>query len=60
MSLFSADGHPLPCFDKSQIMHEMENLVGESRNSYLEADAKVVLRIDGMAIVNKIHNTNVK
>ena len=54
-SLFSADGNPLPCLDKSQIMHEIEKLIDLSDNSRVESGVQKVIIIDGMALVNKIN-----
>ena len=58
-SLFSADGEPLLCTDKSKVLHKIEELAKTESNqeSEEELDEKKVVILDGMAVLNQINKT---
>lgn len=59
-SLFTSDGEPIMCIDKSKILHRIEELgsLHEKHNESIEPnkyELSSILVIDGMAILNQIH-----
>ncbi|XP_057308922.1 uncharacterized protein LOC130647177 [Hydractinia symbiolongicarpus] len=59
-ALFSADGIPLACLDKSKLIHGMEELAskGQTTNGLSgEVETNKVIIIDGMAVVNQTPKT---
>ena len=59
--LFTSDGQPLTCTDKSAVMHAIEKLVDADQLSNQTIvnsteDYRVIV-IDGMAVVNQISKT---
>ena len=52
-ALFSSDGLPLPCIDKSKLMHHSEEMAGVSDDVTSVQENSVII-IDGMAVVNQI------
>ena len=59
-SLFSSDGVPLSCLDKSKLLHHIEDLAKEnvSIQEDVLVDTNKVIIIDGMAVVNQVQKTN--
>lgn len=53
-SLFSVDGKPLPCTDKSKLMHHIEDLAPGTSTKIGSVQQNSVIIIDGMAVVNEI------
>ena len=63
-SLFTSDGEPIACTDKSKILHQIEELgslhEGQSDESTeLNQYESSVLIIDGMAVLNQVHKNKV-
>ena len=58
-ALFSSDGVPLPCIDKSELLHHIGDLVKENADTEDNtlADTKKVTIIDWMAVVNQVQKT---
>lgn len=59
-ALFSADGIPLACLDKSKLLHGIEELAskGQTTNGLSgEVETTKVIIIDGMAVVNQTPKT---
>ena len=64
-ALFSTDGEPLPCTDKSKILHHIEDLGAINKPTDddnltitdVNDDNRVIV-IDGMAVVNQIHKSS--
>lgn len=65
-ALFSSDGEPFPCSDKSKILHQIEQNLKEHddqmdlQTEFIDEQRRVII-IDGMAIVNQLNkNSKVK
>ena len=60
-ALFTTDGEPLACTDKSKILHHIEDLGKLQQQSQMETSETTgtsVLIIDGIAVLNQITKTS--
>jgi hypothetical protein len=53
-SLFSVDGLPLPCTDKANLVHHLEEMASAADRSINVMQQNSAIIIDGMAVVNEI------
>ena len=56
-ALFTSDGQPLTCTDKSAIMHHIEKLEESNEMIISSTEDDSIIVIDGMAVVNQVTKT---